>query len=168
MKKLSKLWANIKKLHLGLYFLFSLMVLFGSSTAGFFEKYSLIDLPLVKSELALVTAAKAKGGSYKPSQDVFIAIFRPVNYESREAERVVDGKVQKRQDFKSKGGNLDLYFILLVVWLWPLYRYYFSRKPQDMARVESRIINLPIVIFVLGWLMALQLYFVKAASYSAH
>jgi len=37
-----------------------------------------------------------------------------------------------------------------------------------MVRIESRIINLPIVIFVLGWLMALQLYFVKVASYCAH
>jgi len=168
MKTISKIFGKLGRLHLGLYVLFSLMVLFGSSTAEFFEKYSLIDLPLMRAQLEQVTAAKAKGGSYKPSDAVFKAMFRPVNYESREMVRVIDGKAQKGVNFKSKGGSLDLYFLLLVVWLWPLYRHYFSRKPQDMGRIESRIINLPIVIFVLGWVMALQLYFVKVASYSAH
>lgn len=168
MKKLSLIMEKLHKLHLGLYLLFSLMVLFGSSTAQFFEKYSLIDLPLAKSELEHVLAAKAKGGSYKPSEAVFKAIFRPVNYVAREVERVVDGKVQKVPEFKSKGGTLDFYFVFLVIWLLPLYRHYFFRKPQNLARIESRLINLPIVVFVLGWVMAFQLYFVKAASYSAH
>lgn len=168
MKNLSKLLSNFRKLHLGLYVLFSLTVLFGSSTAEFFEKYSLVDLSLMKTEFERVAAARAKGGSYKPSEAVFKQIFKPVNYEAQEFERVVDGKVQKVVDFKSKGGNLDFYFVFLIIWLLPLYRHYFSRKPQDLSRIERRLINLPVVIFVLGWVMALQLYFVKVASYSAH
>ncbi len=168
MKILSTAWKKLHKLHLGLYLLFSLMVLLGSSTVLFFQTCSLIDFPLMKSELEHSLAEKAKGGSYRPSDAVFKAIFRPVNYEPQETEKVVDGKPQKDVQFKSKGGNLNFYFLLLILWLWPLYRHYFSSKPQNIARIESRIINLPIVIFILGWVMALQLYFVKVASYAAH
>lgn len=168
MKKLSAICAKFHKLHLGLYFLFSLMVFFGNSTAQFFEKSSLIDRPLLKSELEHAIASRAKGGAYQPSKDVYIRIFRPVNYEPHKVEHVVNGKAQKAVNFSNKGGRLDLYCLLLVVWLWPLYRHHFSKKPQDIVRIESRIINLPIVIFVLGWAMALQLYFVKVASYTEH
>ena len=162
------IWKKFHKLHLGLYAIFSLMVLFGSTTSGVFEKYSLIDLPLLKTEVEHILAAKAKGGSYRPSEAVFKAIFRPVDYDSNEGKRAVSGEAQKQADFKSKPWNLNLYFLLLVVWLWPLYRHYFSGKPRNIARIESRIINLPIVIFALGWVIALQLYFVKVASFSAH
>ena len=62
MKLFTKTRRTFNKLHLGLYFLFSLMVGLGSTTAYFFEKYSLIDIPLVKSELEHAAAARAKGG----------------------------------------------------------------------------------------------------------
>lgn len=166
-KNFTALRSGFHKLHLGLYVLFSLMVLFGSTTSGIFETYSLIDMPLLKSEVGHMLAAQAKGGSYSPSKAVYKAIFRPVNYERTEVAQTADGKPTTRVDFKTKGGSLDLYFLLLALWLWPLYRHYFSKKPQDPARIERRIINLPVVVFALGWAMALQLYFLKVASFSS-
>lgn len=161
MKILSAAWKKFHKLHLGLYVLFALMLAFGNFTAFFFERYSMIDVDLVKSELQRVTDSH---GAYSSSQSTWIKIFKPVNFTVTEKPGA-DGKPVKKGDKKDGG---DLYFLLLAIWLWPLYKFYFSKKPQDLVRIEKRIINLPLVLFVLGWVIALQGYFSKVASYSSH
>ena len=166
MKTLSKLWGKFGRLHLGLYFLFSLMVSFGGITAFFFEKYSLLDTGLVKTEWQHSVDAGAKGKDYVPSQTVRDKFFRSLNLNKRVEKRWVRGELRDEIRYEGKGGGLQLYFLLLVLWLWPLYRHYFSRKPQDLARIESRIINLPLAIFVLGWVIAVQRYFSSAAGYA--
>jgi len=166
MKIFSSFWRGFHRLHLGLYVMFSLMVLFGSATSYYFQTFSLMDLERVKTEVNSAISKHAKGEAYGVPQTVYMEIFRPINYDKRDAYQFKDGKLEKREVTVNSGGNLDLYFLLLVVWLWPLYRHYFSKKPQNLARIEKRIINLPIVIFVLGWVMAAQLFFVKVASFS--
>lgn len=162
MTKLYALWGKFHKLHLGLYVLFGLMVAFGNFTALFFERYSMIDLDLVKSEMRRATDSHS---SYRVSQSTWMQIFKPVNYTESEKPGP-DGKIEKRT--VKNDGNGDFYVLLLVVWLWPLYKYYFSKKPPDLARIEKRIINLPLVLFALGWVIALHGYFAKVASYSLH
>src|SRR3989338_8747139 len=138
------------------------MLAFGNFTAFFFERYSMIDVDLVKSELQRVTDSH---GAYSSSQSTWIKIFKPVNF-TVAGKPGADGKPAKKGDKKDSSG--DLYFLLLVIWLWPLYKFYFSKKPQDLVRMEKRIIDLPLVLFVLGWVIALQGYFSKVASYSSH
>lgn len=167
MKILTALWRKFHKLHLGLYFLFMLMVYFGSTTAFFFEKYSLIDVALLKTEWLHVTAAQAKGGSYVPPEAVQKQIFKPLNLTKRTTYNRVDGKWKKQETYTDKEGIGGFYFLFLLLWLWPLYRHYFSKKPQDMGRIERRIIHLPLVIFALGWVIAGQRCFAKVAAYSA-
>lgn len=162
MKKLSAILGKFHKLHLGLYVLFALMLAFGNFTAFFFERYSMIDVDLVKSELQRVTDSH---GAYSSSQSTWIKIFKPVNFTITDKSGA-DGKPGRMGDKKDKSG--DLYLLLLAVWLWPLYKYYFSGKPQDLVRIEKRIINLPLVLFIMGWVIALQGYFSKVASYSLH
>jgi len=166
MKTFSGFWHSFHRLHLGLYLLFTLMIGFGNLTALYFQYYSLIDLDRVKTEANLAVSAKEKGKDYSVSDTFIKDIFRPINIKERVTYQLKDGKLEPQKQTVSYGGNLDLYFLLLVVWLWPLYKHYFSKKPQDLARVEKRIINLPIVIFVLVWVMAAQLYFVKVASFA--
>ena len=167
MTKLSAFWKKFHRLHLGLYLLFALMVVFGRAASGLFEQYSLIDFDLVKQEWQQAVAGHAKGGAHSPSQAVWMKIFRPVGLDKTEVSRVVDGKVVKSWDYKTKKESDDIYFLFLLFWLWPLYRHYFSKKPQDPARIEKRIIQLPLLVFALGWLIAVLRYFGNVASYSS-
>lgn len=166
MKIFSSFWSKFHKLHLGLYLMFTLMVVFASSTSSYFQFFSLMDLERVKTETQRVISAHEEGKSYSVSGTLWHEIFRPINYKERVTYQLRDGKLEARKQNVNDAGNLDLYFLLLIVWLWPLYKHHFSKKPQDLARIEKRIINLPIVIFVLGWVMAAQLYVVKVASFS--
>lgn len=167
MKKLSAIWGKFHKLHLGLYLLFTMMVSFGSFTAHFFEKYSLIDKTLFKTEWERVGEARAKGGSYTPTEEVKDRIFKPLKLTKHTNYQYADGKWRKGETYDDRIPIGGYYFLFLLAWLWPLYRYNFSKKPQNIGRIESRIINLPIVIFILGWLIALQRYFGKVAAYTA-
>ena len=167
MKKLSMIWRQLRKLHLGLYFLFTLMVYLGSTTAFFFEKYSLVDVGLLKTEWEHARDASAKGGSYTPSPEVQGRIFKPLKLAKHTEYSRASGQWEKREVYSDKQGLDWFYFLFLLLWLLPLYRYYFSKKPQAPAVIERRIIQLPLVIFVLGWVIALQRYFMEAASYSA-
>ncbi|HCC48924.1 MAG TPA: hypothetical protein DEQ38_12530 [Elusimicrobia bacterium] len=162
MKKTSTFWKKFHKLHLGLYILFGLSVAFGNFTAFFFERYSMIDLDLMKSEMQHITDSK---GAYSFSDATWIQIFRPVNFTGMR-DPGPDGKPVKWGSENDGRGNL--YVMLLVIWLWPLYKYYFSKKQQDLARIEKRIINLPLVLFILGWVIALHGYFSKVADYVVH
>lgn len=144
---------------MGLYLLFILMVGFGSIASGLFEWYSLWDLGLLKTELT-----KTANGSVSFSSDMRTRIFKQLTpYSHEESGPVKTSARAENSDFLS-----NFYFIFLLVWLLPLYRYYFSKKPQDLARIERRIINLPLVIFALGWVIAVQHYFFGVNGYHAN
>lgn len=164
MEKLSKIRQGFGKLHLGLYLLFALMAGFGGITAGFLEKYSLIDQELFKSEWR---RARGSGGAYTPAEEVKDRIFKPLKLNKKINYRLENGKWEKSVVYDDSEDVPWYYFLLLAAWLWPLYRHYFSRKPQDPGRIESRIVNLPLVIFGLCWLMALQRCLGKISAYSA-
>jgi len=168
MKLLSKIWRTLKKFHIGLYVLFAVMVYLGSTTAYFFEKYSLIDPGFVKAEWQNAVDAGAKGRDYSPSPDSLKTMSKSLGLKARVDKRLVNGKMVEDVKFEARNESLNWYSFLLLLWLWPLYRHYFSKKPQNTGRIESRIINLPLVMFVLGWVMALQRYFEKAAFYAAN
>ncbi|PIX16254.1 MAG: hypothetical protein COZ72_01425, partial [Elusimicrobia bacterium CG_4_8_14_3_um_filter_50_9] len=136
----------------------------GSFTAYFFEKYSLIDIQLLKTEWEQTRNSK---DGYRPSEETKDRIFRPLKLSKRVNYVRKDGKWEKTVTYNDKEDVGGLYFLLLIVWLWPLYRHYFSKKPQNPAKIESRIINLPLFIFALVWLMALQRYLAKVWAYSA-
>ena len=160
MKTLSAIWKKFHKLHLGLYLIFTLSVAFGSTTSFLFEKYSIFDFNLAKTEWQHFTAAQAKGETYILPQAVQDRLLKPLNFTGRPTKK---GGVT----YEAKAGNLDFSFIFLIIWLLPLYKYYFLKKPQDLGRIERRIIHLPLVMFVLGWVVAVQRYFSNVSGYSA-
>ena len=166
-KMIKKIWSVVPRLHLGLYFLFMVMVAAGSSTAFLFENYSRVDMGLLKTEWQHVLSSQAKGGSYFPTTDVIVSIFRPLKVTKHINYVIVDGKTEKREMYTSGTWLSDLYFLFLVIWLMPLYLYYFSKKKRSLARVERRIVNLPVFIFLLSWVLAIQHYFASAAAYAA-
>ena len=159
MKKLSLIRENFHKLHLGLYALFMLMVYFGSTTAFFFEKYSLIDTGLVKAQWQQLTDAQAKGSNYKTPEATQEKIYKSLNLTKRVGEKGA-------MTYESRSANLDFSFVFLLLWLLPLYKHYFLKKPQDIGRIERRIIDLPLVIFALGWVVAGQRYFGNVTTYA--
>src|SRR4029077_15646083 len=54
--------------------------------------------------------------------------------------------------------------LLIFIWLWPLYRYYYSSKPANLLRVERRIIDWPVFLFGLTWLVAAAHYFARMGA----
>ncbi len=160
MKILPKIRAKFHKLHLGLYLIFSLSVAFGSTTAFFFEKYSLIDIGLLKTEWQNVTDAQAKKEYYKPTQATWEKIFNLPDL----TKHVTDNG---GMTYEAKAGNLDFSFVFLLIWLLPLYKHNFFKKARDTSSIERRIIHLPLVIFLLGWGIAGQRYFGNMSAYSA-
>jgi class 3 adenylate cyclase len=162
MKTISRIFAKIHKLHLGLYILFTLAVAFGGFTSGLFENYSLFfeksSLSLAKTELQHFTDAQAKGVVYESPQSVKAQLLKPF---AKNVRTEADGKTT----YESKAKNLDFSFIFLFIWLFPLYKYYFLKKSQDIGRIERRIVHLPLVMFVLGWVVAVQRYFWNVSNY---
>lgn len=167
MKTLSALLGKLHKLHLGLYVLFSLMVYFGGVTGYLFERFSLIDTALLKQEWELNRGLRAKGEKYTPPKDIAKKVFKPLNLSERVTYRLKGGKTEKVVTYSDRQEIGWYYFLILAAWIWPLYRHNFSKKPQDLKAIERRITHLPVVILVLGWAIAVQHYFAKAAAYAA-
>ncbi|HNT98897.1 MAG TPA: adenylate/guanylate cyclase domain-containing protein, partial [Elusimicrobiales bacterium] len=160
------IFRKIAPLHLGLYFLFGLMVFFGGTTASFFEKYSLIDVDLLKTEWARVAGARERGDKFQLSQKEMMRIFRPIKVEKKKQLRYVKGEWKETEVYENRGTGAGLYFLFILAWLWPLYRRHFGKLRPLQSVVEKRIVNLPIVLFVLSWAVSLQRYFMSAASYA--
>ncbi|HOI41931.1 MAG TPA: adenylate/guanylate cyclase domain-containing protein [Elusimicrobiales bacterium] len=157
---------GLGRLHLGLYFLFGLMVFFGGTTASFFEKYSLIDVDLLKTEWTRAAGARERGEKFELSQKELMRIFRPIKVEKKKRQRYVKGEWKETEVYENRGAGAGLYFLFILVWLWPLYRHYFGGKRPPQSAAEKRIVNLPLVLFVLSWAVSLQRYFMSAASYA--
>lgn len=167
MKILSSFRSKFHKLHLGLYLIFAMMVYFGATTSTAFSKYSLIDTDLLKTEWQRISAERAKNSSYKPSNDITDTIFKKLNLKKKTNYIYGHGKWEKKVTYSDDPEIGGYYFLFLAFWLWPLYRYYFSKKKPDLARIERRIINLPLVLFTISWLIALQRYFTTVSAYSS-
>ena len=167
MKKTYTFWQKFHRLHLGLYILFSLMTAFGSITAFYFEKYSLIDFDLAKKELANFTAAQEQGRRYSATNELLQRIFPTVEFNRKDGPEKPgrDGKVKFS---KKKNTSEDWYFVFLLIWLLPLYKYYFSKKPQDLEKIKRRITFLPAAVFFLSWVAALLHFLGSLVFYTSH
>lgn len=163
----SSFWRKFHKLHLGLYLLFLLSLAFARAASVVFEQYSMVDFGVAKAEFERAVAAHEKGSSYEPEQGTWLRIFKPVGVAKREVKAVTGRGEKSRTEYTSEDPSDNLYLLLLLVWLWPLYRRYFSKKSQDPARIERRIIQLPAFIFALGWALALQRFLVNMHTYSS-
>ena len=166
MQKISKALKTIGRLHLGLYLLFVMMAGFGGFTASFLEKYSLIDVDLLKTEWARVSDAKAHGENIEITRKDMMRIFRPIKMEKRIEHRYKNGKWEEVEAYKNTDGVSFIYFLIILAWLWPLYRYRFGKNKPPLPGIERRIINLPLLLFALSWAVSIQRYFMSVASYA--
>lgn len=162
---ISRALRGLGRLHLGLYFLFILMVGFGSVTSDFLESYSMVDMELLKTEWTRVSESYGRGEKVEVAASDWTRVFRPLP--SRERTKVIfkGGKFEKQEftaETESVGG---LYALFLIPWLWPLYRHYFGKKKPPQEVVERRIINLPLVLFALSWIEAIHRYFLSVSGY---
>ncbi|MDA8129991.1 MAG: adenylate/guanylate cyclase domain-containing protein [Elusimicrobia bacterium] len=165
-KRISGILKTIGRLHLGLYLLFVMMAGFGGLTASFLEKYSLIDVDLLKTEWARVSDAKAHGEKIEIAQKDMMRIFRPIKMEKRIEHHYKNGKWEEVEAYKNTDGVGIFYFLIILAWLWPLYRYRFSAKKPRPSTIERRIINLPLLLFALSWAFSVQRYFMSVSSYT--
>lgn len=160
------LWKKFKLLHPGLYVLFGLMVYFGGTTASFLEKYSLIDVDLLKTEWQRVMDTRAAGEKLQLEPAEMMRIFRPIKIEKTTQRLYKKGEWTEKEVYRSTDGVGPFYFLLLLAWLWPLYRYRFGKKRPLQSVVEKRIVDLPLFLFVLSWAVSIQRYFMSVASYA--
>lgn len=153
-----RLLRGLGRLHLGLYVLFSLLIGLGGIMASIFEEYSVLYL---RGELR-AESRSATGPDGKPQ--VNISIGGP-----RRAPEAQSGTPKKGTQVQlgESGGRLP--YLLLVVWLWPLYRHFFRLvrrwAPPSPARIAQRIVDLPVFLFALTWVAAITRYFDQVTGY---
>lgn len=168
----ARIWKTFRKLHLMLYVLFVMMTGMGSITADLFEKYSLIDVKLIQTEWKKSMDAKAGGKTYVPPRDIQDRMFKPLGPPRKTTYVYKKGSGWQEDDTQitlgRRGSGIENhYFWLLLIWLWPLYRFYFSSKKHNIARIEKRIINLPLFILTLVWIIAVSRYFFNVTAYAS-
>ncbi len=158
-----RIWTAFRQLHLLLYGLFFVMIGLGGIVASVFEQYSIIDFDRMLGELKLLTQATARGDQPKDDSRLREAL-RPLDENAREAKRA--GGARDRNVKINLGGAPTRWMTLFIVaWLWPLYRHYFSHRKANLVRVEQRIIDLPLFLFGLTWLVTALRYFDKISLY---
>ncbi|OAI43140.1 hypothetical protein AYO41_02785 [Verrucomicrobia bacterium SCGC AG-212-E04] len=158
-------WHVFRRLHLALYFLFAMMVGLGGIVASMFEQYSVADFKSGLSEMQRAAEAKARGEDPEQGSKRLHDALKPLDRKA--ASTPINFKAAAKSDARlSLGAGAGWWtYALIVIWLWPLYRHHFSSKPQNQRRVEQRIVDLPVFLFALTWLVALGHYFTQVTVY---
>ncbi len=158
-------WRGFRRLHLALYILFALMMSLGGLVASLFEQYSIVDFKRGITEIRRGADAKARGEVLAPEPERLREAFKPMDRSDRPL--LMTPKSGAQYDLRVGQGAVTSWwpYLVIVVWLWPLYRYYFSSKPQNERRAEQRIVDLPLFLFALTWLAAVAHYFSRVGTY---
>ncbi|MDM8538185.1 response regulator, partial [Desulfobacterales bacterium HSG17] len=160
------LWKHLCKLHIMFYVLIFLIYHIGGITSWIFEKYSLIDFPLIQQELARSQEANERGENCEWSPETIQKMFKPLSL--NELRQI--NETSKDWDIEIRDEDVDhikpYWILLLFIWLLPLYRYSFSKMKHDIACIEKRIINLPIILVTITWIIAVHQYFRKINVYT--
>ncbi len=158
-------WHGFRRLHLALYILFALMMSLGGLVASLFEQYSIVDFKRGITEIRRSAGAKARGEVLAPEAERLREAFKPMDRSDRPLLMTPKSGAQYDLRVGQGAGTSWWPYLVIVVWLWPLYRYYFSSKPQNERRVEQRIVDLPLFLFALTWLAAVAHYFSRVGTY---
>lgn len=161
---LKRAWTGFRRLHLVLYLLFSLMIGLGGIIAGLFEQYSVADFKRGMVEVRKNVEAEKRGEAVPDEPARLHDAFKPLGT-TEPSRQAGAGKGNKALNIRLGRGAEDWPSLLIFLWLWPLYRFYFSRKPPNLPRVEQRIVNLPIFLFALTWMSAASHYCFKLGLY---
>ncbi len=160
---LRRLWRGFRRLHLALYVIFALMMGLGGIVASIFEQYSIMDFDRGLEAMQRRSEAVARGE--KPLADGKVReAFKPLDEKARDAATAKGGSSEDVNIELGASGSRWPYLII-VIWLWPLYRHYFSRAAPNLGRVEQRIVDLPVFLFALTALTAVLRYFEKVGLY---
>ncbi|MFI5363137.1 MAG: adenylate/guanylate cyclase domain-containing protein [Elusimicrobiota bacterium] len=171
---LRRAWNGFRRLHLALYFIFFLVWGWGGFMSNIFEKYSLIDVGLLRTEMGKALDARTGKVNFKIDDALAKRIFRPLNDAFLQARTRAELAAappgpQKNARFRINiGGEEGTWFCvaMIALWLWPLYRYYYFPDKPDPLQVERRIIGLPVLLFALVWGCAAYRYFVRSGSFA--
>ncbi|MBS0659504.1 MAG: adenylate/guanylate cyclase domain-containing protein [Verrucomicrobia bacterium] len=154
-----RLLRVVGRLHLGLYFFFALLLGFSGILTSLFEEYSILHL---RGELLARTSGLRTEREKRPVLDVTIGAPK----RRGDASRQRPGS-QENIELGESGGRLP--YLLLVVWMWPLYRHYFRLirrwAPPPPERIAQRIVDLPLFAFALVWVTAAVRYFDQITNY---
>ena len=141
------------------------MMSLGGMVASLFEQYSIVDFKSGITEIRRSAEAKARGEVVEPERGKLREAFKPLDHNDQPLK--MDPKNAARYDLRAgRDEGISWWpYPLIIFWLWPLYRHYFSSKPQNQRRVEQRIVDLPIFLFALTWLAAVVHYFSRSGIY---
>ena len=78
-----------------------------------------------------------------------------------------ENEISKKYSFYRIGFFMRLSFLLIFIWIFPLYKYNFSKKAVYNNNIEKRIVNLPFFIFMLSWANALYFLLLRFYYFNA-
>jgi hypothetical protein len=128
-------WRGFRRLHLALYILFALMMGLGGFVASIFEQYSIVDFKRGITEIRRSADAVKRGEVSKPEPERLREAFKPLDRSERRLRLDLKGAAESDVRVGFGAGTGWWPYVLIVAWLWPLYRYHFSGKSQNQARV---------------------------------
>ncbi len=157
------------KLLLPLYFYFTLSLILSSIVSGFFEHFSFMPFAeiteLIKDNRSNIETIFKAGEEMEDSPEV---LQSEMKLEEEIASRFgEEGRMSvehilydKYPLYRTKSPVFFLY-LLILIWLWPVYRHIFSRDTDTPDRAARRVLNLSLVLFILPWISGLWGLFVK-------
>lgn len=145
-----------------LYILFGWMLALGSITAGLFQQYSIADF-----DRGLDVLENSAGKNEKAYTAELRQAFKTLYDEKIEVTRRKDEKSKSNVKFQFDLGGWGSWILhgFIFLWLLPLYRKRFLKGEIDPEVIERRIVGLPVVLFILVWVAAVERYFSSAGLY---
>lgn len=132
------------RLYIPLYLSFAIALMFGGSLVSFYEQYAATDFGEI---VRFVESNRELFGGFDYENEA------EWERRGREVERRVDGELindfEKPDHDERFGSILVLSWVVLVVWLWPVYRR--DRRRPISKTVQQRVLHLPRLVLALPW-----------------
>lgn len=170
----------LKKLYIPLYIFLFLAFVLGELIVNSFETYALADF---KELVTLIQGETAKAKRETPRDGAVGQENRRASSAGTSQETNVEpehgftftlkiGPDEKTapqatpsEPSSSYSDLINYSYLLIIFWLWPVYRYNFSNGKQYTPKLERRIINLPLIISLFVWAIAAYRLFFKCGCH---
>ncbi len=151
----------LKKLFIPLYLLFLTSIILSSILSGFFEFYS--NMPF--EEMAKYVKNNSDQilevmNEHKDNPDIKLedSIRNEFGFED---DQTINERLSEEYFFYRTRNPVGIMFLFIIIYLIPVYRYNFKGEGEPDEKTVKRVLNLPVLMFVLPWIGAIWSLIIK-------
>ncbi|MCK5686848.1 adenylate/guanylate cyclase domain-containing protein, partial [bacterium] len=144
----------------------------------FVESYTLIDPDLLRQETNKCISSLKSGKTFKVREDISqktklpnifsLKILSFGNTNKNFRFRLTSGRnssLRKNYPYLYLLTDIRIFLLITFLWMFPIYRYNFSKKYNAFDKIQSRIVNLPIFLFIFVWIITIYMLCIKLFFY---